>query len=134
MCAVFNKERELAAFDKLIPLRSQSSKNQIAIEGLYLFGGIKPEDSDKNLYVLKTGKKTQWKIIKTTGPQPEARSHHQLQYLQGSGLLLLIGGRRVVDISTQNKEVPMIVQSSHWVDSILTEHWNQAKKPEKVIT
>lgn len=84
-----------------------------------MFGGIKSKSkaADSNLYLLSVGaKEHQWKIVKATGPAPQARSHHTMQFLEAANLLVVVGGLRLTESSTFQPEKTTTKAIKHWSD------------------
>lgn len=91
--------------DKLSDIKWHLVTDQIALEGIFVFGGIKGEvpdmkTRDNNLYRLTIGDQNHvWSVVETTGPQPEARYQHAMHFLRHSNLIILVGGRRLQDMA-----------------------------------
>ena len=103
MCLVAYKERDVLRLDALSEIHWDLVTQEISKEGIFVFGGIKgevpdPRVLDNNLYMLSFGGKHHtWSIVETTGPQPEARYQHSMHFLRQSNMLILIGGRRLIE-------------------------------------
>ena len=100
MCLVAYQERDVLSVHELSEIKWDLVTQEIQLEGIYVFGGVKgvkPDVKirDDKLYRLSIGnRKHTWSVVDTSGPQPEARYQHAMHFLRSSNLVILVGGRR----------------------------------------
>ena len=72
---------------------------------------------DNNLYHLSIGSKSHsWSIVETTGPKPEARYQHSMHFMRASNLIIIVGGRRLQDLSFNNDHDAEFIKDTHVLD------------------
>ena len=117
MCLVAYNERDIVALDRLSDIKWDQVTQEIILEGIYVFGGLKgmiPNNSiqDNKLYRLSIGtKKHEWSVVETKGPQPVARFQHAMHFLRHSNLVILLGGRRLGDTSNNDMNAEFIKET-----------------------
>ena len=114
MCLVAYQERDRLELDYLSDIKWDLVTQEIQLEGIFVFGGVKgtkPDTKvrDANLYRLTIGnRKHTWSVVETTGPQPEARYQHAMHFLRASNILILVGGRRLGIKETSDMDAEFI--------------------------
>lgn len=122
MCLVAYQERKTLRLDKLSEIQWHLVTEKISLEGIFVFGGIKGEVpdmklKDNNLYRLSIGDKNHtWSIVETSGPQPEARYQHSMHFIKASNLIILVGGRRLQDMSFSTDHDAEFIKDTHILD------------------
>ncbi len=78
-----------------LPLLSEDEESKIAMEGLYVFGGMDAKGTASNeLYVLRIGQNPcHWTKPQVEGMPPPARYGHSMIHYPGANILVIFGGR-----------------------------------------
>lgn len=114
MCMAAYNERDQISLNQLSDIKWDMVTQQISLEGIFVFGGIKGEIpdtriQDNKLYRLTIGERQhEWSVVETTGPEPEARFQHAMHFIKSSNLIILIGGRRLGDSNRTMMEAEFI--------------------------
>ena len=131
MCLVAYDQRKVLTLDEVSPVLWAFVRNEIASEGIYVFGGVKGEaqnheDEDPTLYRLSIGSTVhKWEKPATTGPQPVARYQHSMHFLREPNLLLIVGGRSLRGEESMKRNSDYINDTS--VLDMLTMEWSIIK-------